>query len=201
MTMNTDTVGLLDELIEQSVAKQQRDASIPAGTILSEYELEEGAVHREVKTNSMVRRGKTPLPERFAAFDKFGVMSMLPTAQMNRMLAKERADSPGERAFHVHTRGTTQASCSICPPQATPIDALCNHCTGVRSQKPTFYSEEQLIAHKRVAHTLEYQTELEALERADRRASIEAQNKLAEAMLEVARTNNAPTTRRKSAEE
>lgn len=194
MTMDTslDSASVLNDMMEQSIATMQRDASIAAGTVLGEYELADGATHREIKTNSMVRNGKTPLPERFAAFDKFGNLSMLPTAQMGRMLAKDRADAPGERAFHVHTGGKTRKTCGICPPAMTPIDMLCEFCTGVRSQKPTFFTEEQLISHQRVAHSLEYQTKGEALERADRRASIDAQNKLAEAMLEVARNNNPP---------
>lgn len=201
MTMDTslDAAEVLNDLMEQSVAQMQRDASIAAGTVLAEFELADGATHREVKSNSMVRNGKTPLPERFAAWDKFGNLSMLPTAQMGRMLAKERADSPGERAFHVHTGNTTRETCRICPEPKQPIEALCNHCTGVRSVKPTFFSEEQLIAHKRVAHTLEYQTELEALERADRRAAIDAQNRVAEAMLAAVQQNQ-PQRRRKADE-
>jgi len=191
---------VLDELTQKSVAQMQRDPSIPAGTVLEEHEIADGAIHREVKNNSLVRAGKVALPERFAAFDKYGNISMLPTAQMGRMLSKERADSPGERAFHTHSRGMTRETCSICPAALEPLkDVRCNFCTGARAIRDTFTSEEQLLRHKQLMHSLEYQAENEALDRAERRAGLEAQQKLAEAMLAVAQ-QNAPRRQRKADE-
>lgn len=191
---------LLDELTQKSVSQMQRDPSVPAGTVLEEYEVD-GAVHREVKQNSMVRSGKVALPERFAAFDKYGNLSMLPTAQMGRMLAKERADAPGERAFHTHSGNTTRETCAICPEALTPIaDLRCNFCTGARAIRDTFTSEEQYLNHKRLMHAMEHAAENEALDRAERRAALEVQQKLAEAMLQVAQQNQ-PRGRQKAAEQ
>jgi hypothetical protein len=196
-------VELMDELT--SVAQRQRDPSIPSGTVLAETELEDGAIYREVKQNSMVRNGKTELPERFAAFDKFGNLSMLPTAQMGKMLSKERADSPGERAFHTHTRGMTRDTCTICPAEKTPIEALCPFCTGARAIKNTFTSEQQFITHKQLMHALEFETEERALDRAQAQSNLtaqqriaDAQERLAEAM--IANQQNAPRGRQKAAE-
>lgn len=201
MTQGLEVAQLLDELTQKSVEQMRRDPSVPAGTVLEEHELTDGAVHREVKQNSMVRAGKVALPERFMAFDKFGNFSMLPTAQMGRMLAKERADSPGERAFHTHSGNTTRETCAICPPELKPIEGLrCNFCTGARAVRDTFTSEEQYLSHKRAMHEREHQAENEAMDRAERRASLEVQQKLAEAMLQAVQQNQ-PRGRQKAAEQ
>lgn len=209
MTMNDSlaVAELMDELT--SVAQRQRDPSIPAGTVLAEsVETDEAgnvlAVTREVKTNSLVRNGKTALPERFAAFDKYGNMSMLPTAQMGRMLSKERADSPGERAFHTHTKGMTRETCSICPEPKQPIEALCPFCTGARAVKNTFTSEQQFITHKQLMHALEFETEERALDRAQAKANLTAQQRIADAQERLAEamiaTQTQPRRTRKSEE-
>jgi hypothetical protein len=180
---------LMDELT--SVAQRQRDPSIPAGTVLAESVSTDGAgnllqVTREVKQHSMVKNGKVELPERFPAFDKFGNLSMLPTAQMGKMLSKERADAPGERAFHTHTRGMTRDTCSICPAEKQPIEALCPFCTGARAIKNTFTSEQQFITHKQLMHALEFETEERALDRAQAQANITAQQRIADAQERLA---------------
>lgn len=189
----TEVADLIQELTQQSqsVAERQRDASVAAGTILSEVDVD-GAQFREVKQSSMVRSGKVALPERFMAFDKFGNVSMLPTAQMHYHLGKHRPDSPGELTYHTHRAGVTRETCSICPAEKQPIDALCDYCTGVRGQRPTFFSETDLFTHKRRLHPDELDAEERELDRAERRAALATQNKLAEAMLAAAQANQAP---------
>lgn len=208
MTM-ADTLAvaqLMDELT--SVAQKQRDPSIPSGTILAEAEERDEAgnlltVNREIKQNSMVRNGKVQLPERFPAFDKFGGMSMLPTAQMGKMLAKERADSPGERAFHTHTGGMTSETCNICPSKPAFIEARCPFCTGARALRNTFTSEQQFIAHKQSMHQREFETEERAITRAQAQANIEVQTRIAEAqerLAEAMLANQQPRRRIKTDE-
>lgn len=202
MTMQ-DTLRIAEVMDElTSVAAKQRDPSIPAGTVLAEAEDRDESgnlrsVTREVKQNSMVRNGGTALPERFMAFDKYGIDSMLPTAQLTYHLGKPRADSPGERAFHVHTGVVTRETCSICPPGKALIEARCPFCTGARAIKDTFTSEQQFITHKQGMHEREFETEERALDRAQAAATLAAQTRIAEAQERVAEAMLAQTQPRR----
>ena len=187
-----DSAEALSELMERAVVSGQRDPSIPEGTILGETDIQ-GQQVRWKKQRSMVHNGNTALPERFEAYDKFGNQRMLPTAQMARMLSKPRADSPNERAFHTHPRGMTRSTCQICPEPRTPIEQVCEFCldsTGGRLRK-SFYSEADAYAHKTRLHPDEFTALERSTDRAQRQAEIESQQRLAEAMMEMARANTA----------
>ena len=198
--MNTavESADLLQDLIANaaSVADGYRDPSIPEGALLGETTGLAGEQVRWKKQKSMVHAGAVPLPERFEAFDKFGHNSMLPTAQMSRMLSKPRADSPGERAFHTHTRGTTRQSCSICPEPKSPIEQTCEFCLERTAGAVTkvFYRENDVYSHKRGFHPQEFEAQERILDRAERRAQIEAQQSVAEAMLAMAQSQTAQPT-------
>lgn len=185
--LGVQTADLLQDMMErvEVSAAGYRDLNIPAGTVLGEQDVY-GQQVRWTKPNSMVRAGKVPLPERFPAFDKFGNLSMLPTAQMGYMLGKERADAPGERAFHTHTRGMTRETCPICPAERKPIEALCPWCTGAKGLRNCFFSETDFYLHQRRFHEDEFTAQEQAMERAERREQMQLQRQTAEAMLAVA---------------
>lgn len=189
----TERADVLQELMAQTDARAAfSDPGVPEGTLLSEYELPDGGGSvRYRKPRSMVRNGQTPLPERFMAFDKFGNMSMLPTATMQYSLSKPRADSPGERAFHTHTRGMTRETCPICPPAKEPIAFRCEWCMGARKLKDTFFSETDAILHQRRMHTDEFEASERAIERAERRAQLEMQQKQIDAQISLAQAMQA----------
>jgi hypothetical protein len=185
-TQPSESATALQDMINQTevMASAYRDANLPDGSTIGETEIH-GQQVKWKKPRSMVRAGATPLPERFEAFDKFGNSSMLPTAQLGRMLSKPRADSPGERAFHTHTSGKTRELCSICPTPKQPIDETCEFCLErtAGSVRKVFYSESSVYAHKNAFHHDEFAAVERTLERAERRAQIDAQNRVADAML------------------
>ena len=192
-----EVASLLQDLTEQveSVAQMRRDPSIPAGALLSESEID-GAVHRELKQSSMVRVGKVPLPERFEAWDVYGRTSMLPTAQMSRMLSKPHAERTDVRAFHMHRakEGVTRETCRICPPLVDGFTGTCQWClerSGGRMQKH-FDSQSAQEAHFRAFHEQEWQTLERQLDREMRQAELATQKELAQAMIAVA-TGRIPT--------
>lgn len=190
-----EVADVLQDMMAQTeaIAEARRAANdLPEGTLLGEIELK-GQQVKWRKQKSMVRSGNTPLPERFAAFDKFGMLSMLPTAQMSPMLTKPRADSPGERAFHTHTRGMTRESCPTCPTPRAAITETCEFCmarTGGKVKK-VFYSEADAYSHKKHLHPDELENLQRTLEREERRAQVEAQQAVANAMLEMVRLQSA----------
>lgn len=187
----TATVADVLNDLATSVAEKQRDASIPSGTVLAESDLD-GALHREVKQNSMVRLGKQELPERFEAWDIYGRMSLLPTAQMARMLSKPNAERPEMRAFHVHTRGIARTNCTICPPSVEPYEGTCSWCLQRAQVRKTFQAESDYEAHCEYYHPREWTTLQRQLEREQRTAELAIQKELAEAMMAMAR-GQAPT--------
>jgi hypothetical protein len=183
----TEQADILDDLMGAAdLGSAYRDQSIPEGTLLAEGVDATGSTVRYKKPSSMVRRGNVNLPERFEAWDKFGVRSMLPTAQMNYHLSKQRPDAPGERTFHTHTRGATRASCQTCPPLREPIEFKCPWCVGVRGQRNTFMSENDAILHQRRFHEDEYAAHQQQLDREERRAQIEVQRQIAASQQAVA---------------
>jgi hypothetical protein len=184
-----------------TISSGQRDTSIPEGSTLGETELQ-GQQVRWKKQKSMVHSGDTPLPERFKAFDTFGNTSMLPTAQMGRMLSKMRADDKTTRAFHTHTRGMTSASCTICPTPKEPISETCEFCLERTNGavRKVFRSETDAYAHKTRLHPEEFANLERMQERAERAESLAAQReiaatqeRLAEAMMAMATQNAKPS--------
>lgn len=189
METSVQVSDVLQEMMVKSeaVAAGWRDNDLPEGALLGESEVQ-GQQVRWKKQKSMVRAGNVPLPERFVAFDRTGAMSMLPTAQMARMLSKPRADDPSVRAFHTHSGGKTAATCSICPPPKEPIAQTCEFClerTGNAVRK-VFYSETAYRVHHKNLHPEEFDNLERNIERAERRAQIEAQQKVADAMMAMA---------------
>lgn len=154
-------------------------------------ELDPGPQQMRVR-NSMVRMGGKQLPERFDAYDKWGNLHRLPTAMMTAMLQKPRADAPNERAFHTHTRGVTRESCAICPEPKERWQGACEFCPpgSGKAAVGSFPSENDCIVHKRRLHPEEHEAQERMLERADRRGLLEAQERLAEAMMR--QTTSAP---------
>lgn len=191
----SDVADTLQGLMEQTeLAQGYRDPSIPEGAVLAVSRDAAGAEVRWTKPSSMVRAGKTPLPERFEAYDTKGNLHRLPTAMMTMMLSKPKADAPGVRAFHTHTGGKTRETCSICPEDIVPFEGTCDWCLkrtngAVRKQ---FEDEDKQIAHYRAFHEQEYGTLQTRLDREERRAQIEAQNRIAEAMLASVQQNSTP---------
>lgn len=177
-----------DMLAEADLAASYRDSSIPEGTLLGEAEIQ-GQQVKWKKQKAMVRSGNTPLPERFEAFDRNGISSMLPTAQMSKMLSKPRADDPTVRAFHTHSRLTTRASCIICPPAREPIESTCEFCLerSAGAVRKVFYSEANKRSHQRAFHENQLIDLETAQDRAQRDAEIETNRNLANAMMEMAR--------------
>lgn len=189
----TDAQDTLQDLMskQEAMLAARHDPAVPEGAVIGESDIG-GQMVKWKKPRSLVRNGDTPLPERFMAFDKFGNMSMLPTAMMGVMLSKPRADAPGERAFHTHSGGKTRETCGICPPEKKPIDALCPFCKGPRGIRPTFLTEYDFTTHKNRLHPEEFAAEERAIDRAERRASLEAQERLAQAILQSVKAGNAP---------
>lgn len=189
LTETQEGADVLQELMANAdLAQAYRDPSIPEGTVLSETVGAAGEMVRFKKPSSMVRAGKTPLPERFAAYDKFGNLSMLPTAMMTAMLSKPRADSPNERAFHTHSRGITRDTCQICPKATEAYPETCEWClksSGGLVRK-RFEDEDAKERHERAFHPDEKVAFTARMERAERQADREAQQRLAEAMLKMA---------------
>ena len=186
---------VLQELMANvGVAQAYRDTSIPEGTVLLETEGPIGETVRYKKPSSMVRAGKVPLPERFDAYDKFGNHSSLPTAMMSKMLSKPRADSPTERAFHTHTGGVTRATCRICPVPTEPFAETCEWCLKrtAGAVRKRFDDEDAKDRHERAFHPDERTARDLRLDREERRASLEAQQRLAEAMIQMAQGNTPP---------
>lgn len=179
-----------DMLAKADIAAAYRDQSIPEGALLGETELP-GQMVKWKKPKSMVRSGNTPLPERFEAYDRDGNVSMLPTAQMGRMLSKPRADDPRARAFHTHSRGLTRETCQVCPPPKEPIEQTCEVCLDSThgAVRKVFYSEAAAYTHKMRLHPDELASIERTTERAQRQAELDTQRQLAEAMMAMARAN------------
>lgn len=187
----TEVTDLLNDLVGQvqdaAVARMRRDPNIPAGAVLSESELD-GIVHRELKQNSMVRMGKTPLPERFEVWDVYGRPSLVPTAQMTRMLQKVNAERPNARAFHTHRGGVTRETCGVCPQTSESFAGTCAWCferTGGNVQK-RFDSQDAQEAHYRAFHYEQWQSLERRIEREQRQAELATQRELAQAMMALA---------------
>lgn len=164
------------------LAAAYRNPDIPAGTVLGETSLGSGTV-QWTKPPSMVRAGKTALPKRFAAYDRDGALHMLPTAQLNRMLSKSRADAPGERAFHTHRADITRETCPICPPLKVPYPGSCEWCMESRHVKKVFANATAQRTHKLRYHPDELAANEAEVERAERREQIDAQKSVADAIL------------------
>lgn len=190
MQVALETADVLQDMMAKAevLAAGYRDNSLPEGALLGEMELQ-GQQVKWKKQKSMVRSGNTPLPERFEAFDRDGRSSMLPTAQMGRMLSKPRADALGERAFHTHTRGMTATMCKICPEPKQPIEQTCQFCLGRTAGRlrKVFYDETDLYIHETRLHPDELASRERQIERAERNAQIEAQQRVAEAMMAMAK--------------
>jgi hypothetical protein len=187
--LQQEQADVLGDMLEKAdLAAAYRDSSIPEGALLGETELQ-GQQVRWKKQKSMVHSGNTPLPERFEAFDRDGVPSMLPTAQMARMLSKMRADDTTARAFHTHSRGLTREACKVCPAAAEYIAQTCEFClerTHGNVHK-NFKNETDAYRHKSMFHPDELAALERATDRADREAANESQKQLAQAMMEMAR--------------
>ena len=177
---------LLADLQNQSVAAAQRDPNIPAGTPLGSSDVSGFQVNWN-KQNSMVRSGSTPLPERFAVYDRTNRVRWLPTARMTAELSKRAAD--GKPAFRPISQGVWPGV-----PERTAIDGLtCDICNesrlseGVLEQK-RFFKHSDYEAHMTAFHPLEYTSQLREEERSLQRQALEAQKAQSEAMIALAQS-------------
>ena len=200
--LQQEQADVLGEMLAQAdIAASYRDQSIPEGALLGEADIP-GQQVRWKKPKSMVHAGNVPLPERFVAYDRDGVASMLPTAQMGRMLSKPRADDPSTRAFHTHSGGITQATCRICPEAPAYIEQSCEFCLerthGAVHKK--FRNETDAYRHKASFHPDELANLERMTERAERQAEIATNRALAEAMMAMARANSEAANHTSAAE-
>lgn len=138
-------------------------ASVPAGTVLGEEEIEPGAKTVYKKSDSLMRAGKTPLPERQPLYDIVRHdMSMVPPTIIHARMSKY----PG--------RFTTIKPEDWDENQPVPIDETCEICAAdperladPRAEKrPKFYTQQALTLHYRLVHTMEWDDI--QLERAER---------------------------------
>lgn len=187
--LQQEQADVLGGMLEKaSLAAAYRDQSAQEGALLGEVDLK-GQQVRWKKQKSMVHSGNTPLPERFEAYDRDGVVSMLPTAQMGKMLSKPRADDTSVRAFHTHSRGVTRETCQVCPDAKPFIDQTCEFCLerthgAVRKR---FSTENDAYRHKTTFHPAELANLERMTDRAEREAEIQTNRALANAMMEMAR--------------
>lgn len=167
-----------------SMADKYRDPNIEPGTLLGESDVG-GQQVRWTKQRSMVRMGKTPLPERFEAWDIYGKMSMLPTAQMNYQLAKPNAEFMDRRAFHVHVGGVTRTNCKICPPTKEPYPGSCEWCLESSFGKVVkkFADQNEQETHFYLYHERQWATLQSQLARKERAEETAANRELAQAVL------------------
>lgn len=119
---------------------------------------------KAAKPRSMVRYNGVELPARTRVYDKFGMPSDVPTAQLAAMLAKKRADSPGERAFFSKPPAGVERK---------PIDETCEWCAkrAGRAVK-VFYDLDDYETHCEMFHPREWERKLRRESQADSVTSV-----------------------------
>lgn len=126
-------------------------ANVPAGTQLGEQEIEPGANVKWTKPSSMMRVGKTALPERIALYDLMTHdRSMVPPTIAQKRMAtypgrftlKEPAD------WHAGDPEVIDETCEICIRQPEFLDGSLD--------RPAFTSWSQLRQHYQLFHTNEW---------------------------------------------
>lgn len=95
----------------------------------------------------MVREGDRPLPERVMVYDKKGLPSLVPTAQLGYHLSK-RNKWTGEKKFFSNPPPGTK------PPE--PIDKECPICVELYGKSRPFYSIRQWRRHLELVHPAEW---------------------------------------------
>lgn len=144
----------VSQLLDAAVTRAQ------AGEVIGSAD---GVQFRQGKTRTMVNYKGVELPERTRVYDKFGMPSDVPTAQLTRMLSKPRADAPGERAFFPR------------PPagkEIVYIPETCEWCLkgGVRKR---FMDMDDLENHCEMLHPREYGRKIRREDNNRRGASVD----------------------------
>ena len=139
------------ELMEEMAQRPQ------AGEVVGEVG---GMKVKQTKNKSLVTYNGVELPERTRVFDKNGVPSLVPTAQLAYHLSKKTID--GERAFY------SKVPAGVTPP--VPIDEKCEWCS---NKNRKFFSEWDLEIHQQYLHPLEYASKQRKEDRASRSASVQ----------------------------
>ena len=101
----------------------------------------EGIPIKKAQTSSMVKYNGVELPSRTPVYDKFGEISLVPTASLAYHLSKPRADSPGERAFFSRPPGAKR----------TYIPETCDWCLK-RNVRKRFVDEDERENHFEAIH-------------------------------------------------
>lgn len=109
----------------------------------------DGIPIKKAHTSSMVKYNGIELPARTPVYDRDGEISLVPTASLSYHLSKQRADSPGERAFFSR------------PPKAKReyIPETCAWCLK-RNVRKRFVDEDELENHFEAIHPKEYERKL-----------------------------------------
>lgn len=156
------------------------DPSIPTGAVLAESEFG-GAMFRWTKRDSRVHAGGRPLPERFAAYDRNNIISMLPTAMMATKLSQRDPLDPSKRWFRLAKHGPWPDR-----PVPTPVpDLTCEICNRHRppGNPKRFWRVDQVEPHMNAAHAQTWQAQLR-IQREEREKAAQLTNeRLLEAQL------------------
>lgn len=137
----------LADMLEAQAGDINFRSDVPAGTVLGEAEVD-GQKIQFTQGDSMVRMNGRSLPARTRVYDtRTGITSMVPTAQLTYQLGKRRPD--GSRVYSLRLPE------GIVKP--TPIEDTCQICYVNRGNKHrNFYSENALLTHYQMFHTLEW---------------------------------------------
>lgn len=126
--------------------QMEQQARLQAGDNIGEVD---GVKFKARRNSSMVHRNGIELPERTPVYDKNGMVSMVPTAQLMHHLSKRTIG--GEKAFYASPpRGAN-------PP--VPIEDTCEWCLK-RGTRKKFYEIDDLENHCEAYHPQEYARKL-----------------------------------------
>lgn len=130
----------------QLLDQMEHQARLQAGDTIGEVE---GVKFKARRNSSMVHRNGVTLPERTPVYDRNGMVSMVPTAQLLHHLSKRTIG--GERAFYASPPN------GAAPPK--PIDDTCEWCLK-RGTRKVFYDIDDLENHCETYHPQEYNRKL-----------------------------------------
>jgi hypothetical protein len=112
----------------------------------------EGVSLKRTKTRSMVHMNGVELPERTRVYDRWGMSSEVPTAQLRYHLSKPAADGSGRAFFRRPPEGVGVR---------TPIDETCFWCEKRAGRRvKVFYDYDDLERHCEDLHPREWASKL-----------------------------------------
>ena len=153
MTQQLDEAPVIDHEVLQEIQNHfgslEADyrANVPEGSVIAQADVQ-GGVFNIIKGSSLAKLQGKSMPGRTLVYDtKTGMTSKVPTRSLMYQLGKRRPD--GSRVY------------SLQPPEGVvlpvPIDDTCVYCQKSRNgKKRDFFSEDQLVIHYQLFHTLEW---------------------------------------------